>query len=36
MVLKDIADQLCEMIDPRAPFAGVCRYFVKQKWERPI
>jgi hypothetical protein len=32
----EIADQLREMIDPRAPFAGMCRYFVKQKWKLPI
>ena len=33
---EKIADQLREMIDPRAPFAGMCRYFVKRKWRLPI
>ena len=32
----EIADTLREMIDPRAPFAGMCRYFVKQKWQLPV
>ncbi len=35
-VRDKIADMLREMIDPRAPFAGMCRYFVKQKWNLPV
>ena len=35
-VRDKIADRLREMIDPRAPFAGMCRYFIKQKWKLPV
>ncbi len=31
-----IADRLLEMTDPKAPFAGMCRYFVRRKWKLPV
>jgi hypothetical protein len=31
-----VTDQLREMIEPTAPFAGMCRFFVKRKWRLPV